>query len=369
MVVVHDPIPALETDEIPIDPIASAKLAGLRYVHDSMPGIRRKRAGKSFSYIGVDGIGVDGKPIHNHETLKRIKALAIPPAWTDVWICPSPRGHLQATGRDARGRKQYRYHPRWREVRDETKYHRMLAFGRALPGIRARVEHDLSLPGLPREKVLATIVRLLEATLIRVGNEEYARENRSYGLTTMRNRHVDVEGSTIEFHFKGKSGLKHRIDVRDRKLASIVRRLRDLPGQHLFQYVDEDGDLRDVDSDDVNAYLHEIAGEEFTAKDFRTWAGTILAARALEEFETVDGDAQARKNVVRAIESVASRLGNTPAVCRKCYVHPEVINAYLEGTTVRTIREHIARERAGSLADLDPEEAAVMALLHERLDS
>jgi DNA topoisomerase-1 len=337
-------------------------MAGLRYVHDSMPGIRRKRAGKHFTYIDADG-----QPIHDTEELARIRALAIPPAWTDVWISPTPRGHLQATGRDARGRKQYRYHQRWRAVRDETKYHRMLAFGQALPAIRERVQHDLSLPGLPRDKVLATIVRLLEATLIRVGNEEYARENGSYGLTTMRNRHVDVDGATVEFHFKGKGGIKHRIDVHDRKLASIVRRLRDLPGQDLFQYVDEDGELQDVDSEDVNQYLREIAGEDFTAKDFRTWAGTLLAAQALQAFEAVDDEAQARKNVVRAIETVAERLGNTPAVCRKCYVHPEIINAYLEGDTLHTVRDRLARELTRFLPDLDPEEAAVMALLHERL--
>jgi DNA topoisomerase-1 len=350
-------------EEITVDPIVSAKLAGLRYVSDTQPGIRRKRAGRHFSYIGLDG-----KPIHDPEELKRIKSLAIPPAWTDVWISPTPRGHIQATGRDVKGRKQYRYHPRWREVRDETKYYRMLAFGEALPAIRDRVNQDLGLRGFPREKVLATIVRLLEATLIRVGNEEYARENRSYGLTTMRNRHVDIEGSTLQFHFRGKSGIKHVVGIKDRRVASIVRRLRDLPGHHLFQYVDDDGTLQAVDSDDVNQYLRNITGQDFTAKDFRTWAGTLLAAEALQEFECVDSEAQAKKNVVQAIERVARRLGNTPAVCRKCYVHPEVINAYFEGEAIRTLKERVEEELNSSLSALGPEEAAVMALLHRRLE-
>ena len=354
-------IPAGE--EITVDPVVSAKLAGLRYVSDTQPGIRRKRAGKHFSYIGVDG-----KPIRDPVELKRIKSLAIPPAWTDVWIAPTPRGHIQATGRDAKGRKQYRYHPRWREARDETKYYRMLAFGEALPIIRDRVDQDLALRGFPREKVLATIVRLLEATLIRVGNEEYARENKSYGLTTMRNRHVDIEGSMLQFHFRGKSGVKHVVGIKDRRVASIVRRLRDLPGHHLFQYVDDDGTLQAVDSDDVNQYLREITGQDFTAKDFRTWAGTLLAAEALQEFESVDSEAQAKKNVVQAIERVARRLGNTPAVCRKCYVHPEVINAYFDGETIRTLKERVEEELSSSLSALGPQEAAVMALLHRRLE-
>ena len=325
-------------------------------------GSDARRAGKHFSYVGVDG-----KPMQDPETLKRITSLAIPPAWTDVWISPIERGHIQATGRDARGRKQYRYHPKWREARDETKYHRMVAFGRVLPLIRSRVEADLGLPGLPREKVLATVVRLLEATLIRVGNEEYARENKHYGLTTMRNRHVDVTGSTLIFHFKGKSGIEHTVDVADRRLAKIVRRLQDLPGHHLFQYVDEEGNRQDVDSDAVNAYLQEISGESFTAKDFRTWAGTLLAAQALQEFESFDSEAQARKNVVQAIERVAERLGNTPSVCRKCYVHPEIIAAYMDGTTTHAVRELVEQEMAQGLSDLSPEEAAVLALLQQRL--
>lgn len=351
-----------EPAEIQVDPIQSARTAGLRYITDEKPGIRRKKAGKHFSYVDLDG-----KPIHDPETLKRIKSLAIPPAWTDVWISPVAVGHIQATGRDARGRKQYRYHPDWREARDETKYHRMVAFGQALPQIRSRVEADLARSGLPREKVLATVVRLLEATLIRVGNEEYARENKHYGLTTMRNRHVDVAGSTLNFHFKGKSGIEHRVDVADHRLAKIVKRLQDLPGHHLFQYVDEEGNRQDVDSDAVNAYLQEISGHNFTAKDFRTWAGTLLAAQALQEFESFDSETQARKNVVQAIERVAERLGNTPSVCRKCYVHPEIIAAYMDGTTTHAMRELLEQEMAQRLSDLAPEEAAVMALLQQRL--
>jgi DNA topoisomerase-1 len=345
-----------------VDPVESARAAGLRYVSDLKPGIRRKKAGAHFSYIGIDG-----KPIHDEQTLKRIRALAIPPAWSDVWICPYERGHIQATGRDAKGRKQYRYHARWRQVRDETKYHRMVEFGRALPGIRARVERDLALPGMPRDKVLATVVRLLESTLIRVGNETYARENKHYGLTTMRNRHVQVKGSKVVFHFTGKSGVKHEIDVADKHLARIIKRLQDLPGHHLFQYRDEDGELQDVDSDAVNAYLQEISGESFTAKDFRTWAGTLIAAQTLQEFEVFDSEAQARKNVVQAIERVAERLGNTPSVCRKCYVHPEIIDAYMDGGMSHTVREMVQQEISQGLEELRPEEAAVMMLLQERL--
>jgi DNA topoisomerase I len=352
----------LDGAEITVDPEESARLAGLRYVSDSRPGIGRKRVGEQFRYTGVDG-----RPIEDQRTLDRIGRLAIPPAWTDVWICTDPRGHLQATGRDARGRKQYRYHARWREVRDQTKYERMLAFGDALPTLRDRVRDDLKRSGMPREKVLATVVRLLEGTLIRVGNEEYARENRSYGLTTMRNRHVEVDGSEVRFHFKGKSGVKHDVGIHDRRVASVLKRLRDLPGQHLFEYQNGDGEVHVVTSDDVNEYLREITGQEFTAKDFRTWAGTVLAAITLEEFEQFDSETQAKRNVVAAIESVARRLGNTPSVCRKCYVHPEVINAYMAGTTIRAVREMVEQEMTENLHRLDPEEAAVMALLRERL--
>jgi DNA topoisomerase I len=344
------------------DPAAVAKSAGLRYVSDARPGITRRRRGRAFAYFDADG-----KEIKDEEELRRIKALAVPPAWTEVWICPLANGHIQATGRDQKGRKQYRYHARWREVRDETKYDKMIAFARALPRIRERTERDLSLPGLPREKVLAAVVRLLETTLIRVGNEEYARHNRSYGLTTMRDSHVNVNGSTVKFKFRGKSGIYHTIDLHDRRLAKIVRRCRDIPGQELFQYIGEDGEPQTIGSADVNEYLREVAGEEFTAKDFRTWAGTVLAAIALQEFREFDSAAQAKKNVVRAIESVAERLGNTPSVCRKSYVHPLVFDLYLEGTLLETFEQLAAEELRENLGELRPEEAAVLAILQQRL--
>jgi DNA topoisomerase-1 len=349
-------------EAIAIDPAVSAKAAGLRYVTDGGPGIRRRRAGKHWSYIGPDG-----QPIRDEDELKRIRSLAIPPAYADVWICPDPRGHIQATGRDAKGRKQYRYHPRWREVRDETKYGRMIAFAQALPAIRERVDRDLALPGLSRAKVLAAVVRLLETTLIRVGNDEYARTNKSFGLTTMRDRHVAVEGSRVKFQFVGKSGKRHQITLSDRRLAKIVRRCRDIPGYELFQYIDDEGNRVDVKSDDVNAYLREISGQEFTAKDFRTWAGTVLACMALQEFESVDSDAQKKKNVVRAVERVAERLGNTPAICRKSYVHPAVLDSYLDGSLIDTLQQRVSQELSGSLKDLRPEEAAVLGLLMRRL--
>jgi len=342
--------------------VVSARSAGLRHVTDSGPGLTRKARGKSFAYLGVAG-----KPVRDAATLARIRSLAIPPAWTEVWICPDPDGHLQATGRDARGRKQYRYHPRWRLVRDESKYDRMMAFAAALPRIRERTEADLSRPGLPREKVLAAVVRLLETTLIRVGNEEYARSNRSFGLTTMLDRHARVGSKGVTFAFRGKSGVEHEIDLADPRLARIVGRCRDLPGQALFQYLDEDDRPRTIDSADVNGYLREAAGREFTAKDFRTWAGTVLASLALREFEAFDSEAQARKNILRAIEHVAGRLGNTPTVCRKCYIHPEVIESYLDGSMLRTLERRAERELAGGLAGLRPEEAAVVALLQQRL--
>ncbi len=345
------------------DTAAEIKAAGLRYVTDQKPGIRREPDGAGgFRYLGADG-----KVIDDEKTLARIKSLAIPPAYTDLWICPTPNGYLQATGHDAKGRKQYRYHPRWRATRDETKYERMMAFGQALPALRQRVEHDLALPGLPRPKVLATVVRLLETTLIRVGNKEYARENHHYGLTTMHNRHVQVEGSTLHFHFVGKSGKEHTVDIQDRRLARIVQRLRDLPGYEVFQYVDDDGQRRSVDSADVNQYLHEITGHEFTAKDFRTWAGTVLASLALQEFEAFDSETQAKKNVTHAIKTVAQRLGNTPAICRKCYVHPAVLETYLDGTLLNALEQRAEQEIIESLHYLRPEEAAVMALLQRRL--
>jgi DNA topoisomerase-1 len=345
-----------------LDPEASAEEAGLRYVSDAMPGIGRRRAGRGFSYTGVDG-----KRLTDKRVLARIKSLAIPPAWTDVWICPIARGHLQATGRDARGRKQYRYHPRWRAVRDDVKYERMIAFGQALPRIRRRVEEDLGLPGLPRERVLAAVVRLLEKTGVRVGNEEYARENRSFGLTTLRNHHADVGSRRIRFRFRGKGGKEREVELSDRRLARIVSRCQDLPGQALFTYLDDDGQPRTVDSADVYDYLREISGEEFTAKDFRTWSGTVLAAWALAELQEFDSEAQAKKNVVRAVEAVAERLGNTPAVSRASYVHPSVIDAYLDGDVVREARQRAEAELSASLDELPAEEAAVLALLRGRL--
>jgi DNA topoisomerase-1 len=350
----------MEPQEVITDPVQTAKEAGLRYVSDDKPGIVRKRCGKGFRYVDVDG-----SKVRDPEVLARIKSLVIPPAWTDVWICPNPKGHLQATGRDAKGRKQSRYHPRWREVRDETKYERMLTFGAALPAIRERVEHDLALPGLPRQKVLATIVRLMETTLIRVGNVEYARENHSYGLTTMRGRHVHIEGSTVTFKFQGKSGIRHTIDVNDRKLAKIVQRCHDIPGYELFQYVDSEGEHHTVDSADVNDYLREISGQDFTAKDFRTWAGTVLACMSLREFEAFDSGTQAKKNVVQAIKSVAERLGNTPSVCRKCYVHPAVLDCYLSGAMDKTLEQCIENKVADSPGELRQEEVVLINLLQK----
>ncbi len=346
-----------------VDPELSAKEAGLRYVDVTGPGITRHRAGKGFSYRDAAGNRITDK-----RTRDRIASLAIPPAWNDVWICPFENGHIQATGRDAKNRKQYRYHPRWREVRDETKYERMLQFGQALPRIRERVDADLRRNGLPREKVLAAIVQLLETTLIRVGNDQYAKTNKSFGLTTMRDRHVDIHGTTLEFTFRGKSGIQHEIELHNPRLAKIVKRCQDLPGQELFQYVDENGQRHTLGSDDVNLYLREITGQDFTAKDFRTWAGTILAAQALSEFEAVDTDTLAKKNVVSAIESVAARLGNTTTICRKCYVHPAVIDAYFAGDTVETVKTRVGKELTESIGELPPEEAAVLALLHHRLE-
>lgn len=333
--------------------------------------MQRKRARNGFRYVGVDGT-----PVRDIEVLKRIKSLAIPPAWTSVWICPISNGHLQATGRDVKGRKQNRYHPRWREVRDETKYERMLLFADALPRIRGRVEQDLATPGLPRNKVLATIVRLMEMTSIRVGNAEYARENKSYGLTTMRSRHVDVEGSTVTFNFQGKSRVHHTIDVQDRRLAKIIKRCLDIPGYELFQYIDGEGASHTIDSADVNDYLREITNQHVTAKDFRTWAGTVLACMMLQEFEPFDSDSQAKKNVVRAIEAVAARLGNTPSVCRKCYVHPAVLQTYLDGAMLESVKRSVGREAAKEISEevaeiqahvLREEESALLQLLQQRL--
>ena len=342
------------------DPPAAAKAAGLRYVNDTKPGIRRD---------GAKFYDASGAAVTDAATLARIKALVIPPAWIDVWICPQANGHLQATGRDAKGRKQYRYHAKWRTVRDDVKYERMLNFGKALPAIRAEVDRALKLPGLPREKVLATIVYLLEATMMRIGNEEYARTNKSFGLTTLHNRHVKVDGNDIAFHFRGKSGVFHDIALHDRRLAKIIARTRELPGQELFQYIDKEGERHSVDSSDVNDYLRTITGEEYTAKDFRTWSGTVLAALALQEFEKFDSETQAKKNIVRAIESVAAKLGNTPSICRKCYVHPAVLEAYLEGSVLEALRTTSEKALVEDLHALTPEEAAVLAMLQQRLSS
>ncbi len=338
-----------------------ASLAGLRHASDDRPGITRRRAGRGFSYRDPDG-----QLVREPETIARIRSIVIPPAWTDVWICPWPNGHLQATGRDARGRKQYRYHPRYRRRREGAKFERLIAFARALPAIRAGVDEDLARPGLPREKVVAAVVRLLELTLIRVGNDEYARLNRSFGLTTLRDRHARIEGSSITFRFRGKSGLQHEVGLRDRRLAGVVKRCRELPGQELFQYVGEDGEPRDIASDDVNAYLGAIA-PGVTAKDFRTWAGTVLAFRALRATGRGESDREKQRNIAAAIRATAENLGNTPAVARQAYVHPAVVDAYLDGR-IRTALVEAAEETDDPPGSTDPdEERAVIALLRARL--
>ena len=330
------------------------------YVTDEGPGITRRKSGKGWSYRAPDGAA-----IKDRMTIERINKLAVPPAYGQVWICPDPDGHLQATGRDAKGRKQYRYHERFREVRDGTKYEHMLDFAKALPGIRARINADMRRHGLTREKVLATVVHLLETTMIRVGNADYVKQNGSYGLTTLTNRHVAVEGSELKFRFKGKSGKQW--NIKDRRVAKIVKASQDLPGQHLFHYLDDDGEQHEVTSGDVNAYLKEIAGAQVTAKDFRTWTGTVLAALALAEFERCDNQAAAKKNVRAAIERVSARLGNTPAVCRKCYVHPEVLDSYLADELVLGIQEEVSQELHDPDTALHPEEARVLAFLQKRL--
>jgi len=354
----------VEISEIAVtDPGAetSARLAGLRYVTDEAPGITRRRQGSGFSYWDADGARLRAKADR-----ERIRALVIPPAWTDVWISPIANGHIQATGRDARRRKQYRYHARWREVRDEVKYGRMLAFGAALPSIRRRTRADLRQPSLTRTKVLATIVRLLEKTLIRVGNEEYARTNHSFGLTTMRDRHAEVKGSSVTFEFRAKSGIKQVIGFSDPLLARTVKRCQDLPGQTLFQYIDENGERQSVDSADVNDYVREITGQDFTAKDFRTWTGTVIAACALRELKVYDSETQAKRNIVEAVGQVAKRLGNTKAVSRKCYIHPAILEAYLEGSTIADVVEQHGRVMR-RFSGLSREEIALLALLEHRL--
>jgi len=343
-----------------VEPKEIAEYAGLIYVNDKKPGITRLKEKNRFKYFSVSG-----KEITDEKEIKRLNALAIPPAYTGVWICPKPNGHIQATGRDAKGRKQYRYHKRWREASDENKYTKMIAFGKALPTIRKQMNKDLSLPDMPREKVLAAIVYLLEVTLIRVGNEEYVKENHSFGLTTMRNHHVDIAGPKMTFKFKGKSGKQHNIKLKDKRLARIVRKCKDLPGQDLFEYVDDNDQIATVSSTDVNEYLNHMTNEHFTAKDFRTWAGTVLAVCALQEFLEFDTEAQAKKNIVAAIEKVAERLGNTPSICRKCYVHPEIFTAYMDRQLIKFLKQQTEEK---SLQDMCPEEAAVLIFLEQRLE-
>jgi DNA topoisomerase-1 len=347
-----------------IDPhISAAREAGLRYVTDTEPGISRKRVGRGFAYYALDGTLIRDR----HER-RRLAALAIPPAWTDVWICPDPLGHIQATARDAKGRKQYRYHPSFRARRDESKFGRMLTFSAALPKLREQVEKDLSIPGLPRRKLLATLVRLLDKTLIRVGNDEYTKANRSYGLTTLKRRHVEVEGHTVRFEFRGKSGIQHSLAITDRRLASIVQQLQDLPGQQLFKYVDPDGKRQSIDSDDVNAYLREVTGLSVTAKDFRTWSGTMLAARALRDLGPPANQREAQRNVNKALDHVASHLRNTRAVCRKYYVHPAVVAAYHEGIVAPTPPEpKSGARRARPSGALRREETTILQFLQEEI--
>lgn len=341
------------------DPAEAAEAAGLRYVTDASPGIRRRRRGKHFSYLSPEG-----KVIQNAAELERIKALKIPPAWKDVWICPSKQGHLQATGRDSKGRKQYRYHDRWREARDATKYDHLILFGESLPTLRQRVDEDLDDSGLPHTRVLATIVRLLDITLIRVGNEEYVQSNDSYGLTTLRNRHASIKGDAIHLHFRGKRGKEHTIDVEDRELARIVKRCRELPGHELFQYLDGDGEIRAIDSSEVNEYLRALTGQPFTAKDFRTWGGSVLVLHTLREIGGYSSETEAKKHVTQAIKATSAHLGNTPAICRKCYVHPGLLSAYMDGSLLAYTQEHPRLVKQGKPWELHPDEAVLLGFLH-----
>jgi len=343
------------------DPREAARSAGLVYVSDEDPGVRREGAAPNFRFRAPDG-----KLVRDQASLERIRSLAIPPAWTGVWICARPNGHIQATGRDARGRKQYKYHPQFREVRETTKYEHMLEFARALPSVRARLAEHMALPGLPREKVLATVVHLLETTLIRIGNDDYARTNKSYGLTTLRNRHVKVDGTQLRFQFKGKSGRTWNLQLKDRRVARVIRACQELPGQELFAYQDAQGEVRRINSSDVNAYLRDITGGDVSAKDFRTWAGTVLAALTLRDMVNDGTPTTTRKNLRGAIAQVAARLGNTPTICRKCYVHPAVLAAYAEGSLALQI-ETDEESNPASRGSLRPEEAAVLQLLESRL--
>jgi DNA topoisomerase-1 len=344
----------------PSDPLKSAAIAGLRYVQPGEgPGIRRLRNGKSFRYILPTG-----KPVRDDREIARIKSLAIPPAWEDVWICPTSTGHVQAVGRDAKGRRQYRYHSMYRHVRDQTKFGRMLAFGAVLPKIRAQVEEHLKLSGMPRQKVLAAVVKLLDATCMRIGNDEYKKQNDSYGLTTLQDQHVRVEGNTIRFRFRGKSGQEQNITLNDPRLAKIVKKSRDLPGYELFQYLDEAGNVCDVTSSDVNDYIRELSGEDFTAKDFRTWGGTGIAAMVLEEIGAAEAQNAAKKNIVAAIKEVAGKLGNRPATCKKYYVHPAVLEAYEDGS----LFEILSNCACASDEDNKRAEECVMKLVTKYVD-
>ncbi len=341
----------------------AAHQAGLRYVSDEISGITRRRRGKGFSYYDPGG-----KLIRDPEERDRLNGLAIPPAWRDVWICPHPDGHIQATGRDAEGRKQYRYHPDWRAIRDDGKYARMTAFGRALPRIRRRTGSHLRCQGLPPKKVLATVVRLLERSLIRVGNDEYARSNQSFGLTTLRDRHVELRGSRARFEFRGKGGKLHRVDVDDPRLVSVIKQCRDVPGYALFQYYDEEGNKRAVDSTEVNEYLREVSGDDFTAKDFRTWAGTVRMATALLDCGPCDEEAESKSRVDEAVQLVADQLGNTPAICRECYIHPEIIQRYMKGTLAEDLGSGDGRIEFEKVRGLSARESAVLALLEGLYD-
>jgi DNA topoisomerase I len=345
------------------DTASAAEAIGLCYVSDATPGIRRRRRGNGFSYAGPGG-----ETVRDVATLARIRSLTIPPAWSEVWICLDPNGHIQATGRDAKGRKQYRYHPQWSLERNLSKYARLIAFSEALPAIRQRVERDLARPGLPREKVIATVVRLLETTFIRIGNREYAKANRSFGLTTLRDRHVEIKGSRVNFHFVGKSGKEHTIEIRDRRLAGIIKRCRAIPGHALFQYIDDDGRRQTVDSGDVNRYLREACGDDYTAKDFRTWGGTLLALRELRQLPPPASAAKAKRTVSQMVQRVSSLLGNRPATCRKYYVHPAVLDAYLDGSLAAAFSEVSGQLISDAPHDLDFEEAALLTLLRDRQD-
>ena len=339
------------------DPKVVAKSASLRYVNDARPGITRVKSGTGFSYKTADG-----NPLRDAPTLERIKAIVIPPAWTEVWICPLPNGHIQATGRDAKGRKQHRYHERWRAVRDESKYQRLVQFSRSLPSIRSRVSRDLAANGMPQQRVLAMVVRLLETTYIRIGNEQYARDNGSYGLTTLTDDHVEIRGAKVRFNFRGKSGKAHNVEISDRRLAKLVRKSRDLPGQELFQYVDDEGVSHPIDSADVNEYIRNCAKGEFTAKDFRTWAGTRLAARALAVVRNEYGDKPLPKAaLVRAVKEVSGCLGNTPAVCRKCYVHPAILELFTDPARLKLWDDSMDNHE--KIRGLSVEEAALVHFL------